>query len=170
MYSSNVLEHIENDLDVLLLIKKKITRDGIVYLYLPAKRSLWTNMDELVGHYRRYEMVEIVEKCKKAGLEVFEVRYADSAGYFATILMKMVSFNTGRGIGSLASLKFYDRCLFPISKLMDSLGCKYLFGKNLIVHARKKTQIRSHNTLTKREMSRGYIVKRNGPLALTNPI
>ena len=67
IFSSNVLEHIEDDLSVLMMMESKLHDDGQVYLYLPSKMSLWTNMDELVGHYRRYEMVEIVEKCKKAG-------------------------------------------------------------------------------------------------------
>ena len=137
LFSSNVLEHIENDLDVLLLMKKKITRDGMVYLYLPAKRSLWTNMDEAVGHYRRYEIDEIREKCNKAGLEVVKSHYADSLGYFASLFLKSIAKNSNQGIASVATLRFYDKWLFPISKIMDALGCKYLFGKNLIVHARK---------------------------------
>ena len=109
----------------------------MIYLYLPAKKSLWTNLDERVGHYRRYEIDEIREKCQKVGLEVVEAHYADSVGYFASLFLKLVTYNSDQGVVSVPSLVFYDKWLFPISRIVDALGCKYLFGKNLIVHAKR---------------------------------
>ncbi|PPR09819.1 MAG: hypothetical protein CFH41_02202 [Alphaproteobacteria bacterium MarineAlpha11_Bin1] len=137
IFSSNVLEHVEDDLSVLELMQNKIRADGMIYLYLPAKKSLWTNLDERVGHYRRYEIDEIREKCQKVGLEVVEAHYADSVGYFASLFLKLVTYNSDQGVVSVPSLVFYDKWLFPISRIVDALGCKYLFGKNLIVHAKR---------------------------------
>jgi len=137
IFSSNVLEHIEDDLNILRQMKNNLTNNGLIYLYLPAKMSLWTELDEMVGHYRRYEIKEIREKCKTCGLKVVASYYSDSGGFFAALLMKLVGYNPINGIGSVRSLKFYDKWLFPISKIMDTLGFKYLFGKNLILIAKK---------------------------------
>jgi len=137
IFSSNVLEHIEDDLNILRKMKNNLTNDGLIYLYLPAKMSLWTELDEIVGHYRRYEIREIREKCKSCGLKVVASHYADSVGFFASLLMKFVGYNSKKGIGSVSSLKFYDKWVFPISKFMDTIGFKYLFGKNLILIAKK---------------------------------
>jgi hypothetical protein len=33
---------------------------------------------------------------------------------------------------------FYDNWLYPVSRLLDRLGLRHLFGKNLLVVARKQ--------------------------------
>jgi len=137
IFSSNVLEHIEDDLSILRKMKNNLNDTGLIYLYLPAKMSLWSELDEIVGHYRRYEIREIREKCESCGLKIVAAHYADSAGFLASLLMKLLGYNSNNGIGSVSSLKFYDKWLFPISKIMDSIGFKHLFGKNLILIAKK---------------------------------
>ena len=99
--------------------------------------SLWSSMDEKVGHYRRYELSEIRKKCEQVGLKVELLHYADSIGFFASFLMKLIGYNSENGIGSVASMKFYDKWLFPVSKFLDLIGLKFLIGKNLIIIARK---------------------------------
>lgn len=137
IFSSNVLEHIENDVSILKKMQKKLKNDGVIYLYLPAKMILWSALDEKVGHYRRYEISELREKCKEAGLKIKSLHYSDSIGFFASILMKFIGYDPKGGIGSKKSLIFYDRYVYPISKLFDFFGFKYLFGKNLILVAHK---------------------------------
>lgn len=135
IFSSNVLEHIEDDISALVSMKENLRENGKIYLYLPAKMILWSKMDEDVGHYRRYELSEIKEKCERVGLKVVLIHYADSVGFFASLFIKLVGYNSESFIGSVKSLKFYDKWLFPVSKMLDSVGCKYLFGKNLVVVA-----------------------------------
>lgn len=137
IFSSNVLEHIQNDLDILKQMKNNLTDEGLIYLYLPAKMSLWTDLDKTVGHYRRYEINEIREKFKSCGLKIVALHYSDSAGFFATLLMRFFGYESKSGIGSVGLFKFHDKWLFPISKIMDIIGFKYLFGKNLILVAKK---------------------------------
>jgi len=137
IFSSNVLEHIEDDKLVLKQMREKLTSTGKIFLYLPANMVLWTRMDEAVGHYRRYEICEIKEKCFSAGLYIEKVCYADSLGFLATFLVKIFGYNKFTGLGSLRSLKIYDKWIFPLSRVLDSIGLKYLFGKNLVVVAKK---------------------------------
>ena len=138
IFSSNVLEHIEDDISVLKEMSNKLSINGKIYLYLPAKMILWTSLDEEVGHYRRYEINELKSKCQKVGLKIEKLHYADSLGFFASLAMKIFGYNKDGGIGSVSSLKFYDKWLFPISKFLDTIGLKYLFGKNVILIATRK--------------------------------
>lgn len=137
IFSSNVLEHINNDIDILRLIKDSLNIGGRLYLYLPAKKILWSQLDEIAGHYRRYEISEIKQKCEQVGFKVTYAYYADFLGFFASLFMKFSGYNRENGIGSIKSLKFYDKWLFPISVFLDKIGFKYLIGKNLILEAKK---------------------------------
>ena len=46
-------------------------------------------------------------------------------------------YNTNDGLGSKKSIKFYDKYIFPISKILDKLGFKHFIGKNLLIIAKK---------------------------------
>ena len=137
IFSSNVLEHIKNDQNILNLMKKKLKKNGILYLYLPAKMLLWSKMDEAVGHYRRYEYDEIKKKCEEAGFNIKKIHFVDSIGFFASLAIKFFGYNTNDGLGSKKSIKFYDKYIFPISKIIDKLGFKNFIGKNLLIIAQK---------------------------------
>ena len=137
IFSSNVLEHIEDDQKTLNLMKKKLKKNGILYLFLPAKMILWSGMDEAVGHFRRYEFKEIKMKCEIAGFKIKKIHYVDSIGFFASLAIKFFGYNINDGLGSKKSIKFYDKYIFPISKIFDMIGFKYLFGKNLLIIAKK---------------------------------
>mgnify|MGYP007000168226 len=100
---------------------------GILYLFLPAKMLLWSKMDEAVGHYRRYELKEIERKCENAGFKIKKIQYVDSIGFFASLALKIFGYNTNSGLGSRKSIKFYDKYIFPVSKIFDMFGLKYLF-------------------------------------------
>jgi len=137
IFSSNVLEHIEDDVSVLRDMKTQLKDGGKIFLYLPAKMLLWSKLDEEVGHYRRYEYSELIEKCKQVGLTIEKVHFADSIGFFASLAMKVFGYNKNAGIGSVSSLRFYDKWILPLSILLDKVGFKYLFGKNIVLVASK---------------------------------
>ena len=65
-----VLEHIENDTDVLNLISKRLSTEGNLLLSVPAFMSKWESGDTFAGHFRRYERDEIVAKIQAAGMAV----------------------------------------------------------------------------------------------------
>lgn len=137
IFSSNVLEHIEDDISILREMKNILSDNGKLFLYLPARMILWSKLDEEVGHYRRYELNEIKSKCESVGLNVKSLHYADSIGFFAALSMRIIGYNKNSGLGSVPSLRFYDKWLLPMSKFFDNIGFKYLFGKNIVLIASK---------------------------------
>ena len=137
VFSSNVLEHIKDDYEVLKVIKEKLKNNGMLFLYLPANMILWTKLDEMVGHYRRYEIKKIKSLCKKAGFNIVKIHYADFLGFFTTLIWKIFNIFMKKSLPSKSSLIFYDKYIFPLSRLMDKVGFRFLLGKNIIVVAKK---------------------------------
>lgn len=134
IYSSNVLEHIENDVDTLKLIYKKVKKNGTVKILVPSRMELYTNMDKKVGHYRRYEQEELIRKVEMAGFEVEYCKYFDFLGYFATLAFKVLS---NKDEINEKSLIVYDKIIFPISRFFDTITNGKIIGKNLILKAVK---------------------------------
>jgi SAM-dependent methyltransferase len=131
IYSLNVLEHIEDDEGTLTRILPRMKPGGRFLVYVPALQWLYSSMDRKIGHYRRYHRRDFVHMAERAGFRVERAEYADSLGVLATLAYKVIG--SRRGDISLASVRFYDRFIFPISRILDRLGCSRLFGKNLLV-------------------------------------
>jgi hypothetical protein len=139
IYTSNVLEHIENDIDTLGQLKKFLKEDGVLAIYVPAFQCLYSASDKALGHYRRYSKKELLEKLTSANYEIISACYSDSLGFLAALILKLLEpFCAPASIEGGKSWQLYDRWIYPVSKLLDKLGAKYLFGKNLWVVARKQ--------------------------------
>ncbi len=139
IYSSNVLEHIQNDAEILTKLYSSLYDNGILVLYLPAFNCLFSELDASVGHYRRYEKNEIINKLRNSNFRVISFQYVDSLGFFATFAIKFLGYKKGRvnGLASASSYNFYDKYIFPLSIFLDRVGLKFLFGKNILVVAKK---------------------------------
>lgn len=136
IYTSNVLEHIEDDVDALIQMKRKMLPGALLVIYVPALPVLFSEMDVKVGHYRRYTKKELKRKVRDAGLKVDDCYYNDFLGVLAMLSLKLFDFKGKFGIGSKKSLIIYDRVIYPVSKLLDYLFMKRLIGKNLLLIAR----------------------------------
>lgn len=139
VYSSNVLEHIEDDIAALRSIKASLKPDGRLVLYLPARKEIYNELDRLVGHYRRYDIAELRTKLHQTGYELLHWQYADSIGYFAWGLSRFRKVDPSRKLGSTTALSFYDRLIFPISTALDRIGFRRLIGKNILILAKPRT-------------------------------
>ncbi len=136
VYSSNVLEHIEDDVAALKKIRGLLKLGGHpLVLYVPAFQCLFSGMDEAVGHYRRYGKNELISKLNNASYTVTNVHFSDCIGFFTLLFVRLSGYNKLSGLGSPGSLIFYDKFIYPISCLFDLLGFRFLFGKNLLVRA-----------------------------------
>ena len=85
-----VLEHIEDDKNVLKKINSLLNSDGFLLLSVPAKKELWAASDELVGHVRRYEKEEIKNILNEAEFKIIKFY---SYGYpFLNIVKKFIDY------------------------------------------------------------------------------
>lgn len=135
-YSLNVLEHIPDDRGVLKAVAGKLKPGGRLFIYVPAFQVLWSPMDDLVEHVRRYRRDELVHKVADAGLRIVRSEYADSAGFFATLLFKMLRRSSSGAI-SRDALVAFDRLAFPVGRVLDVCGLRWILGKNVWVSAER---------------------------------
>lgn len=136
LYTSNVLEHIQDDVDALVQIKNKMLPGALLAIYVPALPILYSEMDAKVGHYRRYTKKELENKVKAAGLKIDTCYYNDFMGVPAMLSLKIFGYKGKSGIGSKKSLVIYDRIIYPLSIFLDYLFMKRVIGKNLLLIAR----------------------------------
>ena len=137
IYSSNVLEHINDDVKSLKQLESKLIKNGTLVLYLPAFQMLYSDLDRSVGHFRRYSKKRILKITHETGFRIDKMFYVDSVGFFCSFIIQILGWNTEFGLGSKRSLKLYDKFIFPVSRFLDSLGFKYILGKNIFVSLKK---------------------------------
>ena len=134
IYTLNVLEHISDDGAALRQLHRKLRPGGKLLVYVPAFQLLYSSMDTLVGHYRRYNKAALRSIVQQAGFEVDRAAYADSIGYFASLVYKGLP---GRdGTITPGSVALYDRWIFPVSRALDAVVSPWL-GKNVYLVARR---------------------------------
>ena len=134
LYTLNVLEHIEDDMEMLRRIYNKIRPGGKLLIYVPAFQVLFSSMDRKVGHYRRYTKKNLIKMLRRAKFDVEDAKYVDSLGFLASLYFRFA----GNDSGSLnrKALIIYDRLIFPLSRFCDFCSA-YSFGKNLVIFAKK---------------------------------
>ena len=66
----DVIEHIENDDAALSNISQMLKKDGVLIMSVPQHMFLWSKLDEIVKHKRRYSRRELVAKLKANDLDI----------------------------------------------------------------------------------------------------
>ncbi|HEY6079428.1 MAG TPA: class I SAM-dependent methyltransferase [Polyangiaceae bacterium] len=131
--SSNVLEHLPNDVDCMRLIRESLRPGGAFAVYVPARAELFGTLDESVGHLRRYSRGLLRERLEQAGFFVQWVRYANLAGalpwWVTGRVLKRPSIPGSR-------LGLFDRLVLPISTRIEAL-CPVPYGLNVAALARR---------------------------------
>ena len=129
----NVLEHIADDAGTVAECHRILRPGGHLLIFVPALRQLFSDMDRLVGHLRRYHRPELRRVAEDAGFEVVNLRYFDFVGTFAWWLINGVMGKTAFD-PRLAGL--YDRAFVPVMRPVERL-IPPPFGKNLVLIARR---------------------------------
>lgn len=78
----DVLEHVEDDLGLLVSAIGQLKTQGYIFITVPALPMLWSSHDRFLGHFRRYTIKSLKELVNKSGvLKIVSCHY-----YFASIL------------------------------------------------------------------------------------
>lgn len=76
----DVLEHIEDDITMLKDLGKCLKPGGKLIIKVPALGCLYSPMDKVIGHYRRYEKHNLIKTFQKAYLGKPQVWYFNFLG------------------------------------------------------------------------------------------
>ncbi len=129
----NVLEHVENDLQMLRQLFDLLRLGGALLLFVPALPFLYGALDSRVGHVRRYTRTGLAEVVGQAGFKLELLKYFDAIGVLPWLIAGRV---LRRGRHSERAAHIYDRFVVPIGRALESQFPPPL-GKNLILIARR---------------------------------
>ena len=126
------LEHIENDKKALKDASMLLKPNGKIIIIAPVHNSIYSEFDKNIGHYRRYNK-QMIRDIIPIDTREIVFKYIDSIGFFLNLTNKyMIKSQNPK----LNQILFWDRCIVPISKLVDRI-INYSFGKYLIVILKK---------------------------------
>ncbi|HEX6086468.1 MAG TPA: glycosyltransferase [Thermoanaerobaculia bacterium] len=111
----NVLEHTTDDVAALRRAHQLLPAGGRVIVFVPAGKSLYGSIDEGIGHQRRYEKAELVEKLQQAGFEVEHVSFQNRIARMAWWLNAKV---LGRKALPSGQSRVFDR-LVPLFRTLE---------------------------------------------------
>lgn len=87
----DVIEHIDDDVDVLRNAREIVGKDGRVIITVPAYPWLWSSHDLANHHKRRYTAETLRQSLEKAGLEPVKMTYYNTFLFPLAALKKLLS-------------------------------------------------------------------------------
>jgi len=69
----DVLEHVRNDELAISEISRILKHDGIAIITVPHMMKYYTSQDKLIGHYRRYEISQVLSRFKSQDLKCVDM-------------------------------------------------------------------------------------------------
>jgi len=141
IFSSNVLEHIKDDILALKLLGTLLKPEGRIVLLVPCHKFLFSDIDIEEGHYRRYTKKELREKAKKAGFEIKKEFWFDMiavpARYISGNLLKIKKTPAG-------SLGLFNRLIHLIAFIEDKILRNSLGVSRIIVIEKNQEDFKKH--------------------------
>lgn len=140
----DVLEHIEDDKKMLEECRRILKKGGKIVATVPAYKSLWSDHDEILGHYRRYSKKELLDKVESADFETIKVSYCITFMFpliFVFRLIKNKFFKNNRTNSAYFLLpriinNMFIAILRVESYLVDKIGMP--FGCSIVIVSEKK--------------------------------
>lgn len=129
----NVLEHIEDEGAALNTLRGALVEGGHICIFVPALSFLYSKLDRIFGHYRRYSKAELARVVEDAGFEIIKLEYMDFAGIFAWGLINTLGGSTNL---NPRATKIYDRFIIPVTRIVENI-VPIPLGKSLVLVARR---------------------------------
>lgn len=138
----DVLEHIEDDSTAVRRIARATRRGGVVVLLVPQHPRLWSRMDAIAHHVRRYTRRGLIGKLDEVGLRPVQVSSFVSLLLPAMIVSRAARKALRRPYDPLLELRpgllngVFERTLDAERRLIER-GVSFPAGGSLLVVARK---------------------------------
>ncbi len=111
----DILEHIEDDVDVLTRLRSCLKSDGRLIIKVPAVSAIYNRMDAAAGHYRRYNRGTLHAALDQAGFQSLRIWGFNLIGVFGWWLNGSL---LGRTIPSSNHFSNFNR-LLPVLKFIE---------------------------------------------------
>jgi SAM-dependent methyltransferase len=130
----NVLEHLKDDELAVNVFSKRLKVGGTLVLLIPAVPWLFGEIDQRLGHYRRYSKASARDLMQRTGYDLVKLRYFNFIGVWAWLWNARV---TKTPTQKDSQIFIFDHLLVPwISRVEAVLPAP--LGQSLLVVAIKK--------------------------------
>jgi len=139
----DVIEHIQEDEQVLGEIHQALRPGGGLLLTVPQHPFLWSKVDVFARHVRRYRRSELIEKLQRRGFTVLRATSFVSLLFPFLVLSRLAeTFRPGarRGEAELALPRWLDRMLEGVMRVECAAiraGVSFSLGGSLLVIAQR---------------------------------
>ena len=69
----DVLEHVADDGKAIKEIKRVMKEDGMSVISVPHRKKFFTQQDNIIGHFRRYEITDLKDFCHKNRMKLLKI-------------------------------------------------------------------------------------------------
>lgn len=124
----NVIEHIKEDFNCLKQLREILCPGGNIILIVPALNILYSKLDKMYGHHRRYTKKMFQDYSEKLNLELLENSYFNFIGVFPWLIFNKLG--QARNLNR-KGMEFFDRVL-PFSLKIEQKFNKVPLGLSLL--------------------------------------
>jgi SAM-dependent methyltransferase len=135
----DVLEHINEDDEALIMLRGRLKENGKILITVPATKWLFGGHDEMLHHFRRYSRSELEKKVLASGLVLSSISYFNTFLFPLAVVARIIDClpfkNNSVGMDvppRLINNLFYNIFRFEQFFLKNSL---FPFGLSLLVVA-----------------------------------
>ena len=84
--ASDVIEHIENDDEIIKFFSRVLKNDGNILITVPSYNFLYTERDKVLGHFRRYNINALKKKTNKY-FKIIKLSYYNFFLFFLSVVL-----------------------------------------------------------------------------------
>jgi hypothetical protein len=133
----DVLEHVEDDVALLKSYISSSSADALFVISVPAFKSLWSNHDVFLEHFRRYGKKDLRNVIKLAGLAEVESSYIFGSIFPLVWLIRKLKRSKTIQSDLKQSSKFMNFLILNFLKIEKVLPVNRLFGTSVFILAKK---------------------------------
>ena len=133
----DVLEHVEDDLALLLEYLENAKAGAKVVITVPAFMSLWSIHDVYLGHFRRYRKSDLEKVVASAGLEIESSHYLFSSLLPVVYFLRRLGYRKNSGSNMTELPRTINSILLRIHQFEHRYIRNPFFGLSVVLVAKK---------------------------------
>ena len=139
----DVLEHVNEDEEVLAQMHQATRGRGGILLTVPQHSSLWSQVDEYSRHVRRYSAGDLKAKVERAGFETVRTTSFVSLLLPLMFISRLKQRSSNQGFDASAEIRISGPInslleeILDVERAMIRLGVSFPIGGSLLLIARR---------------------------------